>query len=238
MKLAVTLKAALDLCRVSNLPTVWTNVLAAALLAGVTSPGEIGLLAGALSFFYLAGMCLNDLCDLGCDRKERPGRPLPSGRISVAGARLLTCALFGAGFLSLWFAPCPSGALATALLLSGAIVLYDLRHKKHPLSVFVMASCRFLVFAVTAVALSGTLPSVVLLAAALQAGYVVLISVVARHENRRREPFSFAVIPTLLAGISLLDGVLLALLLQPVWLWAGVAGAVLTRGGQRYVRGD
>jgi len=97
-----TLKPWLDLCRVSNLPTVWTNVLAAGLLAtGQFQPGPYLLLALALSCFYLAGMSFNDLCDLEHDRRHRPGRPLPSGRVSVGGARALTLALFAAGWVSM-----------------------------------------------------------------------------------------------------------------------------------------
>ncbi|MGK0133898.1 UbiA family prenyltransferase, partial [Pseudomonas aeruginosa] len=53
--------------RVSNLPTVWTNTLAAALLA--SSAGALAppsslvwiLLLAMLSLLYLAGMLLNDL---------------------------------------------------------------------------------------------------------------------------------------------------------------------------------
>ncbi len=59
----------LTLGRVSNLPTVWTNALAAALLASSAttlappSPLVWTLLLVALSALYLAGMLLNDLMD-------------------------------------------------------------------------------------------------------------------------------------------------------------------------------
>ena len=60
--------AVLSLCRVSNLPTVWMNVLAAALLTGVALEfAEILLLAFASSAFYTFGMCLNDLFDRESD---------------------------------------------------------------------------------------------------------------------------------------------------------------------------
>jgi len=42
----------------------------------------------------------------------------------------------------------------------------------------------------------------------------------------------------LLAGISLLDGILLAVLAGPAWLAAGVGGFLLTLAGQKYMRGD
>ena len=54
-----SVKAYLDLCRVSNLPTVWTNVLAALLLAeGEFVWSHVTLLALSLSLLYSGGMCL------------------------------------------------------------------------------------------------------------------------------------------------------------------------------------
>jgi 4-hydroxybenzoate polyprenyltransferase len=233
-----TIKAYLDLCRVSNLPTVWTNVLAAGLLAsGRFEPASFLLLGVALSGFYLAGMSLNDVCDLEHDRLHRPSRPIPSGRVSLRQAGILTVALFVAGMSLLLAAPHLSGAAAGVLLLL-AIVAYDLRHKGNPFSVLLMASCRFLVFVVTSLALTGQLPPWVLVAGGVQFVYVVAISLVARHENSRASAFSFPVIPAMLAGISLLDGIVLAILFSFPWLLAGLAGSLLTWAGQRHVRGD
>lgn len=232
------IKAYLDLCRVSNLPTVWTNVLAASLLTtGRFEPASTLLLALALSGFYLAGMSLNDICDMAHDREHRPSRPIPSGRVSVRSAWGLTLMLFAGGLLLLAVAPDPSGMAAGVLLLA-AIVAYDLRHKGNPWSVLIMAACRFLVFVVVALALAGKLPWQVLVAGGVQFVYVVAISLVARHENARPTPYSYPVVPAMLAGIALLDGVVMAIFVSPGWLAAGVAGTLLTWGGQRHVRGD
>lgn len=232
------LKSYLDLCRVSNLPTVWTNVLAATLLTGTEFQfGPYLLLALALSAFYLAGMSFNDVCDLGHDRRHRPERPLPSGRVSLKAARGLTLALFLTGLLLLAAAPHRVGIAAGVVLLL-TIVAYDLHHKGNPLSVLIMASCRLLVFVVAALALSGQVAAPVWLAGGVQFIYVVTISLVARHENGRITPFSYPVIPFMLAGISLLDGLLLATLIAWPWLLAGLTGMLLTLAGQRRVRGD
>jgi 4-hydroxybenzoate polyprenyltransferase len=150
---------------------------------------------------------------------------------------MLTIALFAAGLALLGAAPHPDGAAAGVLLLL-AIVAYDLRHKGNPFSVLLMAACRFLVFVVAALALTGQLPAPVLVAGGVQFLYVVAISLVARHENSRASPFAFPVIPAMLAGISLLDGLVMALSVSFPWLWAGVAGALLTWAGQRQIRGD
>ena len=49
-------------------------------------PLAVLLLVAASVFLYLAGMVLNDVYDVEIDRRERPDRPLPSGRIPVAWA--------------------------------------------------------------------------------------------------------------------------------------------------------
>ena len=87
-------------------------------------------------------------------------------------------------------------------------------------------------------ALTGQLAPPVLVAGGIQFVYVVLISLVARHENARPTPFAFPVIPAMLAGISLVDGVVIASLVSFPWVFAGIAGALLTWAGQRFVRGD
>ena len=66
------LRAYLLLARVSNLPTVWTNVLAAYVIAEapLTSMPTAML---ALSLFYTAGMFLNDVADVALRQSVAPG---------------------------------------------------------------------------------------------------------------------------------------------------------------------
>ena len=74
----------LRLGRVSNLPTVWTNVLAATVLAGgAWQNARTGLVLVAMSLFYVGGMYLNDYFDRAIDARERPGRPIPAGDIAA-----------------------------------------------------------------------------------------------------------------------------------------------------------
>lgn len=238
MGIAITLKAYLNVCRISNLPSVWTNVLCAVVLAtGGVSAGVYLVPALAMSCFYLAGMCLNDVCDAAYDATHRPTRPIPSGSVSSSGVLLLTVVLLVAGFVSLLTAATVHAVYA-ALLLVVAIVWYDLYHKQNPYSVLLMASCRFLIFIVTSLAVVGKVPATVLLAATVHFGYIVALSLVARYENGRAAPFGVPVIPLMLAGICVLDGILLAVLVSPVWLLAGVCGALLMQEGQKLVRGD
>lgn len=70
--------ALLELARISNLPTVWGNVLAAWLLSG--GPPSVLLvvvLAGA-SLVYAGGCTLNDAFDAAWDRRHRADRVIPS----------------------------------------------------------------------------------------------------------------------------------------------------------------
>jgi len=148
-----TIRGYLELCRVSNLPTVWSNVLCAYILTSDVYSWQ-GFLVPALSLssYYLAGMCLNDVCDAPHDSIHRPGRPIPSGRVSRQGALLLTVVLFAGGSALLLAVPYRQTFYAAFLLLI-VIVCYDLRHKQNPFSVFLIAACRFLALAVTPLSL-------------------------------------------------------------------------------------
>ncbi len=59
----------------------------------------LALLIAASSLLYIAGVVLNDVFDLEIDRKERPERPLPSGRVPLWAARLLGWKLLVVGML-------------------------------------------------------------------------------------------------------------------------------------------
>ncbi|MBI5055759.1 MAG: UbiA family prenyltransferase [Nitrospirae bacterium] len=234
-----TVKSYLDLCRVSNLPTVWTNVLAGVVLSGIPfSLHHFITLSLSLSFFYSGGMCLNDIFDAKTDTGKKPFRPIPSQRISINSAVLFTIALFTIAILLLVFVP-HREAIYAGLLLLILILIYDKFHKGHPLSVILMAACRAMVFVVSSIAVAGTVGKFVAIAGALQFIYVLVISIVARYENKGgMRGYSFPVVPVMLACISLLDGIVMAVLISPVWLTAGITGTTLTLLGQRYVRGD
>ena len=79
----MNLPLALRLSRISNLPTVWSNVLVGALLAGGSlADRRLPLLMLALSLFYTGGMFLNDAFDRDFDAKHRPERPIPAGEVT------------------------------------------------------------------------------------------------------------------------------------------------------------
>ena len=78
-------RAYLLLSRISNLPTIWTNVLAGVVVAGGALPWPLtALLIAAISLLYTGGMFLNDAFDRDFDATHIPERPLPAGEIGRA----------------------------------------------------------------------------------------------------------------------------------------------------------
>lgn len=233
------IKTLLTLCRVSNLPTVWMNILTTTVLVSVVT-GEaytITLIILALSCFYAGGMSLNDYFDRHWDAERQPYRPIPSGRISARLVLRISLGLFAAGFVFLFFAPHDRGPLAAAVLL-GIIVLYNWLHKRHWATVGLMALTRLGVYAVTAMALAGEVPTLVWIAGGLQMAYTLLVTVVARWENSRSTDLGFPLIPWMIASMAIVDGLVLAVVVHPAWLLMGALVAGVTRLNQRYVRGD
>lgn len=177
------LRAFLALSRVSNSPTVASNVLAGAALAGVAQPtASVALLIIALVLFYTAGMILNDVCDYQIDSRERPERPLPSGLVSRREALAVVVAMFVLGSALLFSVSLVS--FLSGLVLIVLIVAYDLWHKRNPLSPLLMAATRAMVYITTflAFSLEPTWPLIVW--SALLALYIVGLTYLAKSERR------------------------------------------------------
>src|ERR1700704_787983 len=89
------LRAYLLLARFSNLPTIWTNVLAGTLVSGAAFvKADVVRICVAVSLLYTAGMFLNDAFDREFDARWRPDRPIPAGDVSGTEA-------FGVGWMLL-----------------------------------------------------------------------------------------------------------------------------------------
>jgi hypothetical protein len=165
------------------------GVLVASSAVGGAAPVSaliLGLLAAGL--YLMAGMALNDIADLAVDRAERPARPLPSGRVSVARAWALVLVFFGLG-LALQAVANPVAAQVGALLVA-AIFLYNFALKGTFLGPLSMGLCRVLNLA-GAIALSlpslssfGALPAAAYGALASLGLYVALVTWLARDEVR------------------------------------------------------
>ena len=140
------MRAWIELVRLSNLPTCISNVLVGAAI-GVGS-AEVSCAGGAMAtlaviLFYMGGMTLNDVVDRDIDRQQRPGRPIPSGRITVPAALGFAVACLASGVILAAFAG--RHALWVAVILVTVIVRYDVVPKHAAVSVLLMGACRGLV---------------------------------------------------------------------------------------------
>ncbi len=135
----LNIRACLQLMRPANIVTAWADVLAGCgaglSVAGVAfssagsdyGPALLWLLL-ATTGLYGGGVTFNDVFDAGLDAVERPERPIPSGRVSVAGAASLGTVLLAIGVGAAAQVSWVSGGLAGAIALSA--LLYN-KFSKH-----------------------------------------------------------------------------------------------------------
>jgi len=197
------LRILLILGRVSNLPTVWSNCLAGWLIGDGSDVGHFVLLVLGATFLYLMGMFLNDAFDADFDHQHRPERPIPSGKISVSSVWQWGLSWLGLGLLC--FGLLGLKPFVWALLLSGAIFIYDAIHKMFSISPVLMAACRFfLILAAASVTVNGVTGYSIWVALVL-ACYIIGLSFLARKESSESPlyfwPCLFLIAPIVLALI-------------------------------------
>lgn len=210
------LRAWLDLARAGNLPSVWSNVLAALVLsAPVTDvvrtadawPSPTTWLLATLfgSLAYAGGAMLNDVADADIDRRLKPTRAIPTGRVARTTAGGVGLVLLGASVVLFVYvlgaSPWWAGGMAAAIL------SYNWLHKRWAGSVVLMAACRGLLgFTVASVAGHTVSPAVLAWGAALST-YIIVLSLIARAEHRAgaRAPALGRLVGRLLAGMPLVD---------------------------------
>jgi 4-hydroxybenzoate polyprenyltransferase len=224
------LRGHLQLSRLSNGPTVVTNVLAGAALAGQTIfDPRVAALTAAMLLFYAGGMYLNDVCDFDFDRRHRPDRPLATGAVSRREAAVYVGIFFGmAALLLSLFAP---ASLPAAIVLGLLIVVYDVRHKQNPAAPIIMGLIRGMVYITAFSAFAAPISAILWIWAGLLCLYIVRLTALARAEKAPRKTH------LRLAGICLLDGLVL--------LTCGhIGSAVIALGGfgltlflHRYIKG-
>ena len=190
----------LELMRISNLPTIWSNVLVgAAITAGAARQHALPVAVYksvnwtvtiayivAVSLFYVGGMALNDVVDAHRDAEHRPSRPIPSGRIELHKAQtfVFLCFAFGLGIVGY----IETAALAIAVPLVIVIFLYDFLNKKWSGAILFMGLSRSLVYLLAASdadADFGAFNFTVLMFALILGSYTIAITVIARGEHKK-----------------------------------------------------
>lgn len=139
----MAIKPYLQLVRLPNVFTAAADSLAGWLLVGgaLGAPERWLPLTLASMAIYAAGIALNDVFDYAVDLRERPGRPLPSGKVSRRFAAGLGGLLIAAGPLL----AAASGSRTSVLVglgLAATVLGYDLGLKRTILGPFVMGLCR------------------------------------------------------------------------------------------------
>lgn len=161
------MRAWLEIMRISNLPTVVSNAIAGAALgvivriiedeaghavwigatplrtdARAPSPTAMFAAIATPALVYIAGMVLNDAFDATIDARERPARPIPSGRVKRSHAFAAGFALLAAASaLATMLVP---AALAATIVLCAAVIAYDRFHTRSIGSTLLLALCRAL----------------------------------------------------------------------------------------------
>jgi len=175
------LRTLLVLGRISNLPTVWSNCLAAWLLNGGGNWAAFLVLCVGATLLYVGGMFLNDAFDVDFDRQFRQERPIPSGQIAERDVWWIGGLLIFFGWLLLFLLGNTVALLALALV--AAIVLYDAVHKQIEGAPFLMAACRFLLYLVAGAATFHSVNEPVFWHGLALAAYIVGLSFLARKES-------------------------------------------------------
>ncbi|WP_299495685.1 UbiA family prenyltransferase [uncultured Shewanella sp.] len=183
--------------RVSNLPTVWTNVLAASLFTSVMLGQQVPflnlvflsrwlLVLIGISLMYLGGMFLNDAVDAQWDKAHQVVRPITQEWISQRSVYLFSYFLLLSGIVLLTFAGWyhlgnfAGGYAGLSLFL--LILFYNLFHKTWVYSRVLMGGCRAGVYLTTGLLMGGL--SIDLIYASLCLGmYIVGITLLAQFEH-------------------------------------------------------
>jgi len=196
------LRTLLVLGRVSNLPSVWSDCLAAWWLGGGGNSWILVCVTVSLSLLYEGGMFLNDAFDAGFDRNHRRTRPIPSGAISEMevwrwGIGWMVLGVAGVAWLG-------AKTLVLALLLCACVLAYNVIHKLTPVAPLVMGACRLGVYLVAASASANGVGGEVIWKGLALAAYVAGLSWLARKESARVKinywPCIFLAAPIFIAG--------------------------------------
>ena len=181
------MRAVVELVRAPAALTVPGDVVAGAAAARWPFRVATPALAAASACLYWAGMALNDYADRDIDAVERPGRPIPSGRVTPRFALGLAAGLTATG---VGLAGLAGGrrALGVAGPLAATVWAYDLVLKGTPAGPAAMAAARGLDVLMGAGATAGGLRRAAP-AAGLVAGHTLAVTALSRREVTGADPW-------------------------------------------------
>lgn len=243
-----TLRAYFELLRLPAVFTAMADVMMGYLVThqDLRPVALFLLLAAASSCLYLAGMVFNDVFDADLDARQRPQRPIPSGRVAHRSAWRLAASLLGTGVAAASLAGWLAGTWrpgTIAVLLAFCILLYDGALKRIVVAPLGMGACRML-NVLLGMSLAGTASAELatpwgtppLLLAAGIGLYIVGVTLLARTETATSNRGAMTVATTILVlGLALLasapwGGAVLVVAPQGWYLlWAVLALIIVRR---------
>jgi 4-hydroxybenzoate polyprenyltransferase len=139
------IKSYLRLVRFPNLFTLPSNIFAGYLSVQLHHSIEIDtviLLVLVSVSLYAAGVIFNDVADRKIDLKERPNRPIPSGKITLRNAIFLASLLLATSIVTSFFISVTTFIVVVILIV--LILLYDFLLKNSLLDPAIMSGTRVL----------------------------------------------------------------------------------------------
>lgn len=197
----------LQLIRFPGIFTVFSNVLLGFFVVQQVAFDwfALGLLLATSGCLFFAGMVFNDFFDFSLDKKQRPERPLPSGKISKNKAFYLgLCFLVLANICS---ALVGFQTLLVSLLMTGFILLYDIKLKNIPvLGILNLSLIRFfnVILGTTIVALSIEVILIAIPVAILVAGISIFAKTEDSQYSKRAEILNLIFIVATIFYVNLL----------------------------------
>jgi len=192
----------LELIRLPNIFTVPGDPVLGYVWLLPTLSIDLKPLLGAIisvCLLYFAGMILNDIMDYKEDLRDRPQRPLPSGRISKTSAWIVFILLSISGLLAAYLTE--MGVFRAALILYGCIIIYDCGAKKVMIiGPLFMGLCRAFSVLVGAAAVSGKhdMSEAVSIIFTFHIIYIAFVTILARYETGGKVPPLFRWLPLLI----------------------------------------
>ncbi len=136
-----TTRAYLQLLRPPNIVTAAADILAGYAAAGRPAPRTMVALVFSGMALYAGGVVLNDYFDRHLDARERPERPIPSGRVQPGHAAAVGAVFLAGAVVTAFFVARLSGILAAAIAVCALV--YDVWAKSQAiLGPVLMGCCR------------------------------------------------------------------------------------------------
>ena len=185
-------KAWLGMVRISNAPTIVSNILVGSAIAMQSdsfgwSPAYDLFFAFCILAVYCAGMILNDAFDAKHDFLHRPQRPIPSGVIRRSTAWLIGLTLLvGVSAFGI-----VHGSASGLLLLVVAVLLYTFLHHWCILAIIFMALCRGLVYLIVADPIKGGDHTLLMTFCIALAFYTAVLTFIGRFENEKNKRYAW-----------------------------------------------